>query len=48
VGVQKAGFPPEDLPVWAAVTSEGIELARAFTREDLLENLSRLEMFRKE
>ena len=47
IGITGAGFPPEELPVWIAVTSEGIELARAFTREDLLENLSRLEMFRK-
>lgn len=47
IGITRAGFPPEELPVWTAVTSEGVELARAFTREDLLENLSRLEMFRK-
>ena len=46
IGIHRAGFPAEDMPVWVAATQEGKELARAFTREDLLNNLKRLELFK--
>lgn len=48
IGVINAGFPDDELPVWAATTSEGVELARAFSKEDLVSSLKRLELFRKD